>query len=74
VATTSLPRSAGHLFYTRVNALLVQAEFDTFAEAPCAPYYAEKLGRPSIPPGIYFRMLPVGYFEALDAQRAIAWL
>ncbi len=73
VATTSLPRSAGHPFYTRMNALLAEATFDAFAEAQCAPYYAEALGRPSIPPGVYFRMLLVGYFEGLDAQRAIAW-
>jgi transposase len=73
VATTSLPRSAGHPFYTRLNALLAEAQFDAFAEAQCAPYYAERLGRPSIPPGVYFRMLLVGYFEGLDAQRAIAW-
>ena len=73
VATTSLPRSAGHPFYTRLNTLLAEAEFDKFAEAECAPYYAEKQGRPSIPPGVYFRMLLVGYFEGLDAQRAIAW-
>jgi transposase len=73
VATTSLPRSAGHPFYTRMNALLAEAKFDAFAEAQCAPHYAETLGRPSIPPGVYFRMLLVGYFEGLDAQRAIAW-
>lgn len=73
VATASLPRSPGHPFYTRLNALLAEAEFDAFAEAQCAPFYAEKLGRPSIPPGIYFRMLLVGYFEGLDGQRAIAW-
>ena len=73
VATTSLPRSAGHPFYTRLNALLAEAKFDAFAEAQCAPHYAERLGRPSIPPGVYFRMLLVGYFEGLDAQRAIAW-
>jgi transposase len=73
VATTSLPRSAGHPFYTRMNALLAEAQFDAFAEAQCAPYYAEKVGRPSIPPGVYFRMLLVGYFEGLDGQRAIAW-
>lgn len=73
VATTSLPRSAGHPFYTRMNALLAEAEFDKFAEAQCAPHYAETVGRPSIPPGVYFRMLLVGYFEGLDAQRAIAW-
>ena len=73
VATMSLPRSAGHPFYTRLNALLAEAKFDAFAETQCAPYYAETVGRPSIPPGVYFRMLLVGYFEGLDAQRAIAW-
>ena len=73
VATASLPRSAGHPFYTRVNALLAEADFDRFAEAECAPYYAEAQGRPSIPPGIYFRMLLVGYFEGIDSQRGIAW-
>jgi len=73
VATTSLPRSAGHPFYRRLNVLLAEAEFDRFAEAQCAPYYAETQGRPSIPPGIYFRMLLVGFFEGIDAQRGIAW-
>ena len=73
VATTTLPRSSGHPFYTRLNALLAEAEFDRFAEAACAPYYAETQGRPSIPPGIYFRMLLVGYFEGIDSQRGIAW-
>jgi transposase len=73
VAAASLPRSAGHPFYTRVNALLAEADFDRFAEAECAPYYAETQGRPSIPPGIYFRMLLVGYFEGIDSQRGIAW-
>jgi transposase len=73
VATTTLPRSAGHPFYTRVNGLLAEADFDQFAEAECAPYYAETHGRPSIPPGIYFRMLLVGYFEGIDSQRGIAW-
>jgi transposase len=52
---------------------LAEAQFDAFAEAQCAPYYAETLGRPSIAPGVYFRMLLVGYFEGLDGQRAIAW-
>ncbi len=73
VATASLPRSAGHPFYTRVNALLAEADFDRFAETECAPYYAETQGRPSIAPGIYFRMLLVGYFEGIDSQRGIAW-
>jgi transposase len=73
VATSALPRSAGHPFYARLNTLLAEAEFDRFAEAECAPHYAATQGRPSIPPGIYFRMLLVGYFEGIDSQRGIAW-
>jgi transposase len=73
VATAEMARSPGHPFYERLNAVLAAAGFDRFAEAQCAPYYAKKLGRRSIPPGVYFRMLFVGYFEGLDSQRAIAW-
>jgi transposase len=73
VPTTDLPRSPGHAFYDKLNALLAQAGFDRHVEDLCRPYYAEGIGRDSIPPGVYFRMLLVGYFEALDSQRAIAW-
>ena len=73
VATQNLPKSPGHVFYERLNVLLREAGFDKFCEDLCAPYYAEKLGRPSIPPGVYFRMLLVGYFEGIESQRGIAW-
>ena len=73
VATSDLPRSPGHPFYRQLNALLRGGAFDRFCEELCAPYYAEELGRPSIPPGVYFRMLLVGYFEGIDSQRGIAW-
>lgn len=73
VATTELPSSPGHPFYRKLNELLREAEFDTFVEKLCTPYYADGLGRPGIPPGVYFRMLFIGYFEGLDSQRAIAW-
>jgi transposase len=73
VAVSELPRSPGHTFYDKLNRLLDEAEFDRRCEELCAPYYAEGTGRPSIPPGVYFRMLFVGYFEGLSAQRAIAW-
>ena len=73
VATTDLPKSPGHPFYRKLNALLKENDFDRFCEALCAPYYAETMGRPSIPPGVYFRMLLVGYFEGIDSQRGIAW-
>lgn len=73
VSTTSLPRSPGHPFYEKLNRLLAESQFDEYAEELCRPYYAEGVGRPGIAPGVYFRMLFVGYFEGLDSQRAIAW-
>lgn len=73
VPTHKLPRSPGHPFYRALNARLRKAGFDRFVEDLCAPYYAESLGRPSIPPGVYFRMLLVGYFEGIGSQRGIAW-
>ena len=73
VATSDLPRSAGHPFYKRLNRVLDDAGFDAFVEAQCAPCYAEDIGRPSLAPGRYFRLLLLGYFEGLDSERAIAW-
>ena len=73
VVTSSLVKSPGHPFYEKLNEMLSGEGFDDFAEAQCAPYYAEKMGRPSIPPGVYFRMLMVGYFEGIDSERGIAW-
>jgi transposase len=70
-----LPRSEGHAFYRQLNKLLAEAGFDRFVEALCAPHYQPSgtPGRPSIPPGVYFRMLLVGYFEGIGSQRGIAW-
>ncbi len=73
VPTADLPRSPGHVFYDKLNALLAEAGFDRHVEGLCQPYYADGVGRDSIPPGVYFRMLLVGYFEGLDSQRGIAW-
>ena len=75
IAHDDLPRSAGHPFYVTLNQLLDEAGFDRWLEKRCAQYYAqeEKRGQPSIPPGVYFRMLLVGYFEGIDSQRGIAW-
>jgi transposase len=72
VATQQLPVSPGHVFYEKLNGLLAEVGFDEWAEALCEPYYA-KCGRNSIPPGVYFRMLMVGYFEGIGTQRGIAW-
>jgi transposase len=73
VATTELPKSPGHPFYMKLNGLLAKAGFDKWLETLCAPYYAAKMGRESIPPGVYFRMILVGYFEGIGSQRGIAW-
>jgi transposase len=73
VTWSELPRSPGHVFYDRLQRVLVAADFDGFAEKSCAPYYAPRMGAPSIPPGRYFRMHLVGYFEGIDSERGIEW-
>jgi len=72
IPTAKLATGPGHPFYTKLNEVLAQEGFDDFAERLCAKYYKEG-GRPGIPPGVYFRMLFIGYFEGLDSQRGIAW-
>lgn len=73
VAVSELPRSVSHPFYEKLNRLLAEYGFDEFVEAQCRPFYAEKMGRPSLAPGQYFRLLLLGYFEGLDSERGIAW-
>jgi transposase len=73
IATSDLPRTAAHPFYERINRILDKAGFDAHVEKLCAPFYAERMGRPSLAPGRYFRLLVIGYFEGLDSERAIAW-
>jgi transposase len=73
IAASDLPLTAAHPFYERVNALLDDHYFDAFVEGLCQPFYARTMGRPSLTPGIYFRLLMVGYFEGVDAERGIAW-
>ena len=72
IPTAQLVTGPGHPFYSKLNAVLADAGFDEFVERLCAPSYKDG-GRPSIPPGVYFRMLLIGYFEGLDGQRGIAW-
>lgn len=72
VATQDLPRSAAHPFYARLNQILDQHDFDGYVEGLCQRFYADG-GRPGLPPGRYFRLLLIGYFEGLDAERVIAW-
>jgi transposase len=73
VTTSDLPRSPGHPFYARLNRVLESEGFDRFVESRCREFYAPVLGRPSLAPGRYFRLLLVGYFEGLDSERGMAW-
>src|SRR5438477_10837468 len=73
IPTTELPVSPGHPFYRRLNEILDAAGFDRFVEEQCRPFYAPVMGRPSLAPGRYFRLLLIGYFEGLDSERGIAW-
>ena len=73
VATATLARPASHPFYERLNRLLDECRFDEFVEDACGRFYAASLGRPSLAPGMYFRLLMVGYFEGIDSARGIAW-
>jgi transposase len=72
VCTTDIVTPAGHPFYQALNRLLEQHAFDAFVEDRCESFYAVKRGRPSIPPGVYFRMLLIGYFEGIDSERGTA--
>ena len=73
IAHTELPRTVGHPFYEKLNQLLEERKFDEFVEAQCEGFYAESMGRPSLTPGRYFRLLLIGYFEGIDGERGIAW-
>ena len=73
VTWDEMPRSPGHVFYDRLQEVLIAGGFDLFVEATCQPYYAPKMGAPSVPPGRYFRMHMVGYFEGIASERGIAW-
>ena len=73
VTWAEMPRSPGHVFYDRLQDVLIAGGFDGFVETACQPYYAPKMGAPSVPPGRYFRMHMVGYFEGIASERGIAW-
>ena len=73
ISAAELPTTAAHPFYRRVNAMLDERQFDEFVEGACRSFYADTMGRPSLTPGMYFRLLLVGYFEGIDSERGIAW-
>ena len=68
-----MPRSPGHAFYDKLQTLLTEGGFDGFVQTTCKPYYAPRMGAPSLPPGRYFRMHMVGYFEGINSERGIVW-
>jgi transposase len=73
IAHTELPRTVAHPFYEQLNRLLEERGFDDFVERESARFYAERMGRPSLVPGRYFRLLLIGYFEGIDGERGMAW-
>ena len=73
VATNEVPRTGGPPFYQRLHQVLDQHGFDAFVEAQCALFYATTIGRRSLTPGTYFRLLLIDYFEGIDSERGIAW-
>jgi transposase len=72
IAHTELASAPGHPFYQKLNELLETEGFDEFVEGRCAKFYAEKYGRPSLTPGIYFRAFLIGYFEGIGAERGVS--
>lgn len=73
VEASELARGPGHPFYERLNRILEAEGFDEFVEGQCSKFYAERMGRPSLAPAVYFRLLLIGYFERIDSERGIAW-
>src|SRR3989454_1279355 len=73
IAHTQWPRTVAHPFYERLNQVLEERGFDGFVEQQCERFYAEAMGRPSLTPGRYFRLLLMGYFEGIEGERGIAW-
>ena len=69
----SAVRALDNPFYAALDGLLRKSGFDAFAEETCGEFYAPRMGRPGLPPGVYFRMLVVGYLEGIGSERGIAW-
>lgn len=70
---TEQAEAPGHPFYEQLKRVLEEAKFDAFCESSCRGFYHAKLGRPWLPPGVYFRLLLIGFFEGLGRERGIAW-
>ena len=70
---SEVAEAPGHPFYRKLEAKLKEAGFDGFCEEECKRYYADGVGRPSLVPGVYFRLMLIGFFEGIDSERGIAW-
>ena len=73
VSTNEIPKAASHPFYAKVNEVLEKHKLDRRLEHLCRRYYKPTFGRPSLAPGVYFRLLLIGFFEGIDSERGIAW-
>ena len=69
----SAVRALDNPFHAALDGLLREHGFDEFAEETCREFHAERMGRPGLAPGVYFRMLMVGYLEGIGSERGIAW-
>ena len=72
ITAAELPQSLSHPYYAKLNEVLAGWKFDEFVEEKCQSFYADTMGRPSLEPGKYFRLLLIGYFEGLDSERGSA--
>src|SRR5260221_10305416 len=70
VTWAEMPGSPGHVFYDRLQEMLIAGGFDLFVETACQPYYAPKMGPPSVPPGRYFRCTWLVILKGLPASGA----
>ena len=70
---SELVEAPGHPFYRKLEQVLEKAGFDEFCQERCRSFYAGNTGRPSLAPGVYFRLMLIGFFEGLDSERGIAW-
>src|SRR6266851_2723260 len=68
-----LAEAPGHPYYAKLSEVLEKASFDQFCEGRCRKFYHERLGRPSLAPGMYFRVMLIGFFEGIGSERGIAW-
>jgi len=73
IPTSALPTTASHPFYEQVNRILDSRGFDSFVEELCSKFYHQRMGRPSLAPAVYFRLMLIGYFEGIDSERGMAW-